>query len=156
MKKDTKSLLWGILAGSVVGSVTALLFAPKPGKELRQDIADGTTAAVDKVTDIAGAAGEKSSELYGKAKDAVESVVSEVKEWSKQYTQIDAEEEIAVVSGIVIEEAAVRLDETDTAEIIAAAAEDAQDVADAGVESAEDSADAVLQDAVIDDKDGSI
>ncbi|CAM4335252.1 YtxH domain-containing protein [Paenibacillus typhae] len=151
MKKDTKSLLWGILAGSVVGSVTALLFAPKPGKELRQDIVDGTNGAIDKVQEIAGAASEKSSELYGKAKDAVESVVSEVKEWSKQYTQIDAEEEIAVVSGIVAEEAAVSLDEAETAEIIAAAAEDAQDTADAG-----DSANAVLEDgsAAKDDKDG--
>lgn len=73
-----------------------------------------------------------------------------MKEWSKQYTQIDAEEEIAVVSGIVTEEAAVSLDETETAEIIAAAAGDAQDVADA-----EDNADAVLEDGVAakDDKD---
>ena len=59
MKKDNKSLLWGVLAGSIVGSVTALLFAPKPGKELRKDIAEGTTEAVDKVQVIAGQAGEK-------------------------------------------------------------------------------------------------
>lgn len=131
MKNDTKSLLWGILAGSVVGSVTALLFAPKPGKELRKDIADGTTGAIDKVQEIAGQAGEKGSELYGKAKDAVESVVSEVKEWSKQYIPIDADEELAVVSGIATD-AAASLDEAETAEIIAAAGQDAQDVADAG------------------------
>lgn len=68
MKKDTKSLLWGILAGSVVGSVTALLFAPKPGKELRQDIVDGTNGAIDKVQEIAGAAGEKARSCTGKPK----------------------------------------------------------------------------------------
>ncbi|WP_379153832.1 YtxH domain-containing protein [Paenibacillus sp. sgz5001063] len=102
MKKDNKSLLWGILAGTVVGSVTALLFAPKPGKELRKDIADGTADAIDKVQEIAGAASEKSTELYSKAKDAALTVVTEVKEWSKQYTGAD-EEEKAAVSGIVAE-----------------------------------------------------
>lgn len=155
MKKDSKSLLWGILAGSVVGSVTALLFAPKPGKELRKDIADGTSGAIDKVQEIAGQAGEKGSELFGKAKEAVESVVTEVKEWSKQYTDTDAEEELAVVSGIGTEEAAVNLDEAETAEIIAAADEDAQDVADAGIGEAGDSADAeaVLEDVSADEED---
>lgn len=85
MKKESKSLLWGILAGSVVGSVTALLLAPKPGKELRKEIAEGTTGAIDKVQDVAGQAGDKGAELYGKAKEAVETVVTEVKEWSKQH-----------------------------------------------------------------------
>ncbi|MNC24019.1 YtxH-like protein [compost metagenome] len=145
MKKDSKSLLWGILAGSVVGTVTALLLAPKPGKELRKDIVDGTNGAIDKVQEIAVQAGDKGSELYGKAKDAVESVVSEVKEWSKQYAHTDTEEELAVVSGIATEEAAVSLDETETAEIVAAAIEDAQDVADAGIGEAGDSAEAVLE-----------
>lgn len=100
MKKDTKSLLWGIIAGSVAGSVTALLLAPKPGKELRQDIADGTTSAIDKVQEIAGQAGDKSAELYGKAKDAVEAVVSEVKEWGRQCAVTDDQQKSATVSGI--------------------------------------------------------
>ena len=158
MKKDSKSLLWGILAGSVVGSVTALLFAPKPGKELRKDIVDGTTGAIDKVQEIAGQAGEKGSELYGKAKDAVESVVSEVKEWSKQYIHTDADEENAVVSGVGTEEAAVSLGEAETAEIIEAAAEDAQDVADAGIAEAGDSADteAVLEDVSAEEDKGTV
>lgn len=102
MKKDTKSLLWGILAGSVVGSVTALLFAPKAGKELRKDIAEGTAEAAHKVQEIAGAASDKGTELYSKAKDAVESVVIEVKEWSRQYTGTD-EKKAVEVSGIAAE-----------------------------------------------------
>ncbi|MNE48212.1 YtxH-like protein [compost metagenome] len=128
-----------------MGSVTALLFAPKPGKELRKDIVDGTNGAIDKVQGIAVQAGDKGSELYGKAKDAVESVVSEVKEWSTQYAPTDTEEELAVVSGIATEEAAVSLDETETAEIVAAAIENAQDVADAGIGEAGDSAESVLE-----------
>ncbi|UQZ36040.1 YtxH domain-containing protein [Paenibacillus sp. PK3_47] len=117
MKKDTKSLLWGILAGSVAGSVTALLLAPKPGKELRKDIADGTTNAIDKVQEIAGQAGDKGAELYGKAKDAVEAVVSEVKEWSKQYTT-SGDAETAKVSGIAADEEAA--EETGADDAVAA------------------------------------
>lgn len=99
-EKDNKSLLWGVLAGSIVGSVTALLFAPKPGKELRKDIAEGTTEAVDKVQVIAGQAGEKTTEIYGRAKEAVVSVVSEVKEWSKSVKDAVEEADVATVSGI--------------------------------------------------------
>ncbi len=149
MKKDTKSLLWGILAGSVVGSVTALLFAPKAGKELRKDIAEGTTEAAHKVQEIAGAASDKSTELYSKAKDAVESVVSEVKEWSKQYTGADEEKTVAV-SGIAAG--------GDTAEIAGfafeEAAEAAPDEAEARID-AETNADTVVEDDTTNGKDGS-
>lgn len=109
MKKDTKSLLWGVLAGSVVGTVTALLFAPKPGKELRKDIAEGTTEAIDKVQEIAAQTGEKTTELYGKAKEAVVSVVSEVKEWSK--SKLDGVEEAETVTVSGIDEEAVEASE---------------------------------------------
>ncbi|MCR8659093.1 YtxH domain-containing protein [Paenibacillus endoradicis] len=61
MMKLTKrgtAFLAGIITGGVVGSVTALLFAPKSGKELRLDIkvgaekvAEATVKAVDHVTE---------------------------------------------------------------------------------------------------------
>ena len=34
----SKGLLFGFLAGGVIGAVLALLYAPKSGKELRKDI----------------------------------------------------------------------------------------------------------------------
>lgn len=34
----TRNLLIGFLSGAVVGGVIALLYAPKPGKELRSDL----------------------------------------------------------------------------------------------------------------------
>ncbi|MRN52838.1 YtxH domain-containing protein [Paenibacillus monticola] len=115
MKKDTKSLLWAAIAGTVVGSVTALLFAPKPGKELRKDIAEGTASTLEKAQEIAAQAGDKSVELYSKAKDTVEQVVHEVRERVKPCTSAEDEEEPLVVSGIITEEAviAVEVDDTD-------------------------------------------
>ncbi|WP_339316055.1 YtxH domain-containing protein [Paenibacillus sp. FSL R10-2734] len=122
MKKDTKGLLWGALVGSVVGSVTALLFAPKPGKELRKDIADGTAAGIEKVQGIAVQAGDKSIELYDKAKDSIGHVVHEVREWSKSCTNAVEEDTATVaVSGIAseeaIQEAAATLEEVTELEV---------------------------------------
>ncbi|ETT30211.1 gas vesicle protein [Paenibacillus sp. FSL R7-269] len=135
MKKDSKSLLWGVLAGSIVGSVTALLFAPKPGKELRKDIAEGTTEAVDKVQVIAGQASEKTTEIYGKAKEAVVSVAHEVKEWSKSAKCAVEEADVATVSGIA--EQAVEVTDAVEAvkdEIAAYEAAEQAAVADAEIE----------------------
>jgi gas vesicle protein len=47
-----KTFLLGALIGGAVGAVTALLFAPKSGRELRRDIVDGTTDIYDKATDF--------------------------------------------------------------------------------------------------------
>ncbi|ULO05743.1 YtxH domain-containing protein [Paenibacillus sp. 19GGS1-52] len=113
MKKDTKSLLWGAVVGSVVGSVTALLFAPKPGKELRKDIAEGTASTLEKAQEIATQAGDKSVELYSKAKESVEQVVQEVREWTKQCTSAEDEEDKLVVSGITTEESVITVEADD-------------------------------------------
>lgn len=122
MKKDTKGLLWGALVGSVVGSVTALLFAPKPGKELRKDIAEGTAAGIEKVQEIAVQAGDKSVELYDKAKDSIGHVVHEVREWSKSCANtVDEDTATVAVSGIAaeetIQEAAATLEEVTELEV---------------------------------------
>lgn len=148
MKKDTKSLLWGVLAGSVVGTVTALLFAPKPGKELRKDIAEGTTGAIDKVQEIAGQAGEKTSELYGKAKEAVVSVVSEVKEWRNSSTESDDEAATVAISGIA--EGAV--EEAGISDLIADEEAGAADLAEDTAEEAD--TEAVLEEDIADGKSG--
>jgi gas vesicle protein len=139
MKKDTKGLLWGALVGSVVGSVTALLFAPKPGKELRKDIAEGTVAGIEKVQGIAVQAGDKSIELYDKAKDSIGHVVHEVREWSKSCSNaVEEEEETATVavSGIAaeeaIQEAAATLEEVTELEVSPVSDEASSDEASLG------------------------
>ncbi len=47
----TKGFLLGAIVGGVAGAVTALLFAPKSGAELRRDIADTSTQIYDKSKD---------------------------------------------------------------------------------------------------------
>lgn len=55
------------LVGGAVGAGLAILLAPKPGKEIREDIKRFTTSTKDRVT-VAVARGQ---ELYGEGKAAV-------------------------------------------------------------------------------------
>lgn len=61
-----KGFFLGALVGGAVGAVTALLFAPKSGRELRRDIAD------------------KSGEFYEKAGDYFDDVQDETREMVNQ------------------------------------------------------------------------
>lgn len=97
MKEKNKSLLWGALIGSVVGSVTALLLAPKSGKELRQDIAEGAKTVGSKTTELAGKVGEQGAFLIGKVKDTAGGVISDIRSWRKsEDDQDDAEDSIGL------------------------------------------------------------
>lgn len=58
----TRGLFLGAILGGVVGAVTALLLAPKSGAELRREIA------------------QKSSEIYDKASDLLQTVESNLGE----------------------------------------------------------------------------
>lgn len=119
MKKDTKQVVWGIVAGSVLGSVTALLLAPKSGKELRKDIADGTSAAIGKAQNLAGQAGELGADWIGKAKTAAGNTVRSVREW-----RTGTVGELAEGAGEVLADAGEALEQT--AEALAEAAEAAK------------------------------
>ncbi|MDT3426961.1 gas vesicle protein [Paenibacillus forsythiae] len=103
MKKNTKSLLWGIVAGGAVGSVTALLLTPKSGKELRKDISDGAAATADKAQELVHQASDKTVEWYGKARDSVEQAIQEVAGWSQLFAKAGDEPE--VISADVVEQA---------------------------------------------------
>ncbi|MED5019711.1 YtxH domain-containing protein [Paenibacillus chibensis] len=102
MKEKNKSLLWGALIGSVVGSVTALLLAPKSGKELRQDIAEGARTVGSKTTELAGKVGEQGAFLIGKVKDTAGGVIQDIRGWRKSDADDrdseEAYEELAQIS----------------------------------------------------------
>jgi gas vesicle protein len=52
------------LVGAGIGAVTALLFAPKPGSELRAEIADATKRGLDQARDTSRELNERANELY--------------------------------------------------------------------------------------------
>jgi len=57
------------MLGGGIGAAIALLFAPKSGKELRQDIADTAAKGYDETLDTANRVKEQSMEYYEAAKD---------------------------------------------------------------------------------------
>ncbi|SEL01335.1 YtxH-like protein [Paenibacillus sp. cl141a] len=98
MKEKSKGLLWGVLIGSVAGSVTALLLAPKSGKELRDDIADGARGIGAKVQEAAEKVGEQGVNLIGIMTDRAENVISDIQSWRSRQESWLAAEETAQVS----------------------------------------------------------
>ena len=53
-----------LLIGGGIGAVLALLFAPKSGVELREDIADATRKGLEKSKEAAGQLQEKAGQYY--------------------------------------------------------------------------------------------
>jgi len=93
-KMNGKDFFIGAVVGGVLGAMTALLFAPKKGSELRSDISDQYGKISEKTVELANTVGTKTSEvaktvsaqtgeLVEKAKVAAVSVADEVKAWKE-------------------------------------------------------------------------
>lgn len=112
-EKKGKDLLIGAVVGGILGAATALLFAPKSGRELRNDIAEQAQVVNEKTLQIASTVSQKTqevaktvstttSELYGKAKDTAVSVVDTVRSWKESQN----DEELVLVKDTNVSEAA--------------------------------------------------
>lgn len=95
--KGNKGWVWGAAIGAVVGSVTALLFAPKPGREIRKDIAEGARQVGEKTAEVAEKVSEQSVQLAGKVKDTTEGLIQDFQSW-RATKEEDDKEKIVIVS----------------------------------------------------------
>jgi len=68
------SNLMYLLIGGGIGATLALLFAPKAGSELRQDISSAAQRGYDETLEIAGKVKDQSSQLYGSIKDRADQI----------------------------------------------------------------------------------
>jgi gas vesicle protein len=85
-----KGIFVGTLIGSVAGAVTALLFAPKAGRELRKDIAEGVSSMT-----------EKTVEFYDKTIEVTGEWISSVKSWVSSVDDVEEESDVFVESELV-------------------------------------------------------
>lgn len=87
-----------LLIGGGIGAILALLFAPKSGQELRQDIADASRKGLEKSKEVAEQlqerAGEyyevsrdKASEFYATAKEKGNELVEKAKDTAEDLTE---------------------------------------------------------------------
>lgn len=76
----TKGFLIGLLAGGVIGAITALLYAPKSGKELRSEIKKKANDLAENASDYMKTAQKKTLEMINKGKRHSEGLASGAKE----------------------------------------------------------------------------
>ncbi len=74
-----KGLVVGFLAGSVLGAVIALLYAPKPGKELRADIKNKAGEIIDEAEEYVSEARTKAVNIINEGKRRSETLIDDAK-----------------------------------------------------------------------------
>ena len=93
-----KGMISGLIVGGAIGAVSALLLAPKSGKEMREDVASRARTISEKTTEVASNVGQYATDLVQSvssqlprvassasdtietAKEATEEVVSDAKD----------------------------------------------------------------------------
>ena len=78
-ENNKSSFLVGFLAGSVIGAIVALLYAPKPGKELRSDIKTKAGEIADNAEEYVSAARNKAVDIINEGKRKSEGLITEAK-----------------------------------------------------------------------------
>ncbi|MFL6466580.1 MAG: YtxH domain-containing protein, partial [Pyrinomonadaceae bacterium] len=69
-----------LLIGGGIGAVIALLFAPKSGIELREDIADATRKGLEKSKEAAAQLQERAGEYYEVGRERAGEIISSAQE----------------------------------------------------------------------------
>lgn len=103
MARDEESgmkngFLIGFLAGAVVGAITALLYAPKPGKELRADIKTHADDFLENADEYVTAAKSKAVDIINEGKKRSETLIAEAKKRAESLLG-DAEKILTEVKG---------------------------------------------------------
>ncbi|MFA8439233.1 YtxH domain-containing protein [Pueribacillus sp. YX66] len=81
---SSKNFLLGAVVGGIVGAVTALLLAPKSGKEMRTDLNQQASALKERSLELKDTAVERGSEWIAVAKEQSQQVASKVKGMTEQ------------------------------------------------------------------------
>jgi gas vesicle protein len=77
---DAGTRLTYFVIGATVGAVVALLFAPKSGRELREDLADATRKGVDRARETGAQISAKAGEYYDAASARAGELASNARE----------------------------------------------------------------------------
>lgn len=85
--KTAKGLILGFVTGGIVGAAIALLYAPKPGRELRNDIRLKKDELLDDTSEYLQIAKTKATDLINEGRRKSEELISDAKK--KAGTLID-------------------------------------------------------------------
>lgn len=107
-KRDArKNMALGIMGGLMAGAALGLLFAPKPGKELRQDIRQTAGCGVERVKEAGAQAQEFIKKQIAKLnEEALKLKAATGKEAQQLAAQVaDRAEEVAAKVGEIVDQA---------------------------------------------------
>jgi len=76
-----------LLIGGGIGAILALLFAPKAGHELREDIADATRKGIEKGKETAGQLQETAEEYYEVTRDKANELYATAQDRAEDFTE---------------------------------------------------------------------
>lgn len=82
-----KDFLLGAVVGGLLGAVTALLLAPKSGKDLRMDLSDQYQTVSEKTQKLAGEVSEKTQKLAGEVSEKTQKIATEVSAKSQKLAE---------------------------------------------------------------------
>ena len=85
--KSSKSFIMGAIVGGIVGAVTALLLAPKSGKEMREDINEQAAVLKERSLQLKDTTVEKGSEWISIAKEKSSEIAKTVNKQSQQVVE---------------------------------------------------------------------
>jgi gas vesicle protein len=75
-----------LIIGGGIGAVIALLFAPKSGKELREDISDASKKGLEKSKEAAAQLQERASEYYETGREKANELYQTAQEKAAEYS----------------------------------------------------------------------
>lgn len=76
---SAKGFVLGLLAGGAIGSITALLYAPKSGRELRKDIGNKGREVIKETGEYVDSAKTKAGEIIAESRQKAENLINEAK-----------------------------------------------------------------------------
>jgi gas vesicle protein len=76
-ERNTKIFLGGLITGGLIGGLAGIIFAPKSGRELRQDISNKGNELLEDTNEFIGNAKTKASAIISDAKKSAENLLEE-------------------------------------------------------------------------------
>ena len=76
-----------LLIGGGIGAILALLFAPKSGQELREDIADATKRGIEKGKETAAHLQEAAGDYYEVTRERASEAIHHAQEKAEEFTE---------------------------------------------------------------------
>lgn len=96
--KTAKNVAVGTAIGTFIGAITGILFAPKSGKETREDIANKTKEVVGNIKEAVNEQMEVAKKIQGKVKDEIKQVYTDIKEKKKVLPEdLEDSEDVVIV-----------------------------------------------------------